>query len=126
VKYYNRYKILEPYFQDDWHVTPHLTLNLGLRLSLFGTYHEKYYNAYNFEPGLYSAAGQSKIDVDGSVTGQSGALIPGSGSPFTGMVQCGKNNTPRGCLTGHLFNPAPKLMAMQVFQQSPLPSQVNT
>src|SRR5205085_8034279 len=28
IKYYNRYKILEPYFQDDWHITPRLTLNL--------------------------------------------------------------------------------------------------
>jgi len=41
-KYYNRYRILEPYFQDDWRVTKRLTLNLGLRLSLYGTYRERY------------------------------------------------------------------------------------
>ena len=29
LKFYNRYKILEPYFQDDWRVTDRLTLNLG-------------------------------------------------------------------------------------------------
>jgi hypothetical protein len=34
-KFYNRYKIFEPYFPDDWHVTSHLTLNLGVRVSLF-------------------------------------------------------------------------------------------
>jgi len=28
-KYYNRYKLFEPYFQDDWRVTKKLTLNLG-------------------------------------------------------------------------------------------------
>ena len=42
IKFYNRYKILEPYFQDDWRTTPKLTLNLGLRISMFGTYREKY------------------------------------------------------------------------------------
>ena len=55
VKYYNRYKVVEPYFQDDWHVTKRLTLNLGLRMSMFGTYHEKYHQAYNFDPAAYQA-----------------------------------------------------------------------
>src|SRR6266700_3188291 len=44
-KYYNRYKIVEPYFQDDWRINKRLTLNLGLRLSLFGTYRERYKQA---------------------------------------------------------------------------------
>ncbi|MGH9621196.1 MAG: carboxypeptidase regulatory-like domain-containing protein, partial [Bryobacteraceae bacterium] len=38
-KYYNRYKIFAPYIQDDWHVSKKLTLNLGLRISMFGTYY---------------------------------------------------------------------------------------
>jgi hypothetical protein len=109
LKYYNRYKMLEPYFQDDWHVTPRLTLNLGLRLSLFGTYHEKYFQAYSFNPAAYTLAGAPQIDVSGSVTGQAGALVPGVGNPYDGIQQCGKDGTPRGCVAGHLFNPAPRI-----------------
>jgi hypothetical protein len=29
-RYYQRYQIAEPYFQDDWKVTPRLTVNLGI------------------------------------------------------------------------------------------------
>jgi hypothetical protein len=109
VKYYNRYKILEPYFQDDFHVTRRLTLNMGLRISLFGTYRERYHQAYNFDPAAWSAAKAPEIDVTGNITGQQGAIVPGTGSAFNGMVQCGVNGVPAGCMTGHLFNPAPRL-----------------
>jgi len=105
-KYYNRYKIVEPYIQDDWHVSRRLTLNIGLRLSLFGTYHEKYKQAYNWEPGLFNPA-------DAPVYGSTGLI---AGNAFDGIVQCGSSGTPRGCLAGHLFNPAPRFgFAYDVF-----------
>ena len=109
-KYYNRYKILEPYFQDDFHVTRRLTLNLGLRLSLFGTYRERYKNAFNFDPAAWIAANAPQVDdLNGTITGQPGAIVPGSGNAFNGIVQCGVNGVPVGCMTGHLFNPAPRI-----------------
>ncbi len=109
IKFYNRYKILEPYFQDDWRKTPKLTLNLGLRISMFGTYREKYHQAYNWTPTAYNPADAPQIDVTGNVTGFPGALIPGTGNPFDGLVQCGVNGVPAGCMSGHLFNPAPRV-----------------
>jgi hypothetical protein len=109
VKYYNRYKIVEPYFQDDWHITKRLTLNLGLRTSLFGTYREKYHQAYNFDPAAYQLSAAPQIDISGTITGQAGAIIPNTGNPYTGIVQCGVNGVPAGCMTGHLFNPAPRV-----------------
>jgi hypothetical protein len=131
-KYYNRYRIVEPYFQDDWRITKRLTLNLGLRLSLYGTYRERYRRGFNFEPTAYDAANAPTIDdSDGTATGFAGALVPASlggnptGNPFNGIVQCGGSggtfpvsgfanasagsSSNAGCLSGHLFNPAPRI-----------------
>lgn len=107
-KYHINFKIFEPYFQDDYHIRKNLTLNLGLRVSLFGTFWERNHLISNWRPSAYDPGSAPQIDVDGSVTGQAGALIPGSGNPFDGMVQCGAGGIPRGCLKGHLFNPAPR------------------
>jgi hypothetical protein len=110
IKYYNRYKILEPYFQDDWHVTNHLTLNLGLRVSLFGTYREKQKQAFNFDPARY-VAGQTSVNSDGTVnflTADGG--VPSVNDLPNGIVQCGvTSGVPVSCMQGHLFNPAPRI-----------------
>jgi len=133
LKFYNRYKIFEPYFQDDWRITNRLTLNLGVRVSMFGTYRERYNHAYNWNPNVYmaNASTAAQLDVSGAVTGNAGALIPGVGNPLLGLEQCGgpggtynfggfnavvAGNSHAGCLQGHLFNPAPRIgFAYDVF-----------
>jgi Carboxypeptidase regulatory-like domain/TonB-dependent Receptor Plug Domain len=109
-KYHINYKMFEPFFQDDYHIFKRLTLNLGLRISLFGTFWEKNHQVFNWDPLSYNPALAPKIDATGNKTGQEGALIltPGT-SAFDGIVQCGVGVVPRGCLNGHLFNPAPRL-----------------
>jgi hypothetical protein len=105
-KYYFRFKIFEPYVQDDWHATSRLTLNVGLRMSMFGLYTEKIGQAYNFDPAHYSAANMPKVNPDSPYN----LIFSGSETEqnLSGMVHCGYNGTPAGCMTGHLWNPAPR------------------
>ena len=100
LKLHNFYHIYEPYIQDDWHVSPRLTLNLGLRISFYGTYRELNNLAYNFDPAFY-VAGASAVDpTTGLVTG----------NPYNGWVDCGITpGVPAGCMSNHWFNPAPRI-----------------
>jgi hypothetical protein len=118
LRYYNRYQIGEPYFQDDWKVTPRLTLNMGVRFSLFGNYYEKYRNAYNWDPKHYSQmlAAQTKVDP---FTGQLIDYPAAKPIPLdlnnldpritNGLVRCGTDGIPASCAKSHVFNPAPRI-----------------
>ena len=100
LKMHEQYNIFEPFIQDDWHATPRLTLNVGVRLSFFGTYSEKNNLAWNFDPAHY-IPGASSIDPT------TGLVI---GNPYNGWVDCGVTpGVPAGCMNNHWWNPAPRL-----------------
>ncbi|HYM75155.1 MAG TPA: carboxypeptidase regulatory-like domain-containing protein [Candidatus Dormibacteraeota bacterium] len=126
-KYYNDYWVIEPYVQDDWRVNRRLNLNLGLRFSLFGNYHERNLNAYNWVQGAFDRNLAATVQIaPADALGQNGGYLQDlSGNPITvdstsplnglnsvlsnGLVQCGKNNVPSSCMTSHLFNPSPRI-----------------
>lgn len=119
-RYYQRYQIAEPYFQDDWKVTHHLTLNLGLRVSLFGTYSEKYRDAWNWEASRFNPSRFAVDPTYGELLDKSNLSAPIPFNPVTfqldpgvvndlGLLQCGVGGTPASCMKGHLFNPAPRV-----------------
>jgi hypothetical protein len=121
-RYRQRYKIAEPYIQDDFKVSPRLTINAGLRLSLFGTFHEANNLAYNWEPSAFNAALASTVSVDAKTSTLDDVT---TGNPITinqnnpsvgldaritnGIVLCGAGGRPSSCMTNHLFNPSPRI-----------------
>jgi len=130
-KYYNRYLLAEPYIQDDWKVTKRVTLNLGVRFGLFGTWYNSKGTAYNWLPSAYNPSIASGVFLDptygflvrpqSSSTGNSVVAVPQnliSPDPATinGLVQCGVNGIPKSCMTSQIFNPMPRVgFAWDVF-----------
>jgi hypothetical protein len=121
--YHTNYRYAEPYLQDIWKFSSRLTLNLGLRFSLFGLYHEKENQVFNWVPSQFSTALSNQVAVDpgsGELLSTNGTPIPISlSSPssylLNGTVQCGvgtyANGTkiPAACMTNHLLNAAPRV-----------------
>ncbi len=63
-RYYNRNKIAEFYLEDDWRAHPRLTLNVGLRASLFGAWYNPKNTAYSWRPEAFNQSLGSSIYID--------------------------------------------------------------
>jgi hypothetical protein len=84
-----RYVNFETYVQDDWKVTPRLTLNLGVRYSYFPSPTDSNNTLVNFIPSLYSAANAPAIDpTTGSMVAGNDAATYANGLIFPAGAAC--------------------------------------
>src|SRR3569833_2910780 len=114
------------YGLDNWHVTPRLTLNLGLRWDLLPHAYEKNNEVANFVPGDYDPAAAAVLDNSGAIctatsTGcpaVSPALSTFIGGTFylNGIQLAGQNGFPRGIVKNNYFTLQPRIgIAWEVF-----------
>jgi hypothetical protein len=123
--YDSRYRSVDLYLQDDWKILPNLTINAGLRVSLFGAWYNPKGTAYNWRPENYSQSLGASIYVDPSmgnlVRKNGGAVVPlNRTGPYSlsssslaseitnGLVQCGANGLSNSCMANSVFHPSPR------------------
>jgi hypothetical protein len=63
------------YVQDNWNLTPKITLNLGLRYEIPGTFRETNTNIANFDPGATNSA-LGAISINGKAVTGAYTLVP--------------------------------------------------
>ncbi len=62
-KTYDEKMYFATYFQDDWKMTPKLTMNLGVRWDYFGPINEQNGGQANFVPDRPAAQGHRRADI---------------------------------------------------------------
>jgi hypothetical protein len=84
------------YGNDNWHITPRLTLNLGLRYDAMPHAFERYNQFANFVPADYNASLGNPVLADGTLNPAS--LTPNNGASFylNGIKEAGVNGFPHG------------------------------
>ncbi|HEV2276691.1 MAG TPA: TonB-dependent receptor [Acidobacteriaceae bacterium] len=108
------------YAMDNWHLSPRLTLNLGLRYDALPHVYEKNNRVSTFNPRLYNAANAATFSSAGTIctsaadvgcSGASPGLVSENGGTFylNGMELAGQNGVPRGLVKNDYWTWEPRV-----------------
>ncbi len=107
------YRQGEAYAQDDWHVSPRLTINAGLRYVYFSPNTNSGNNVSSFYASQYNAGAAPVVTVGGGfVTNAAGTPVTTAGTTanlLNGIVFAGQNGVTSGFFTATKRNFAPRV-----------------
>ncbi len=99
------------YAMDNWHVTPRLSLQLGLRYDALPHAWERSNAVSNFNPALYLSSQAPIFNTDGSMNPNGPGFQKVNGTPFylNGIGLAGQNGFPRGLVTNDYSTLQPRV-----------------
>lgn len=107
------------YAIDNWHVTPRLTLNLGLRYDALPHTFERYDKFSNFVISAYDTSRPNPVQADGTLNPAQLSTFATTGSEqfyLNGIKEAGVGGFPRGVVQNRYFTIEPRLgFALDIF-----------
>lgn len=101
------------YIEDNWHATPRLSVQLGIRYDALPHAWERGNYVANFNPAAYLPSAQPVWNSDGSMDANGPGFVtpPGMSHPFylNGIELAGQNGIPKGLVTNYYNTWQPRI-----------------
>jgi len=102
---------ISAYAEDNWHISPRLSLQYGIRYDALPHVWERNNAISNFVPSLYQTALAPIFNSDGSIASNSPGLQTINGLPFymNGIAIAGQGGIPRGIVRNDFHTEQPRV-----------------